>query len=280
MQEIVLHPLEKYLRSDRLPHTWCPGCGIGTVAQAFIRAVDELKLDPSQIAIISGIGCTGRIPLYLKFDGAHVLHGRAIPVALGVKLAKPNLKVVVFGGDGDILSIGGNHLIHAARRNADLVVIMVNNFIYGLTGGQVAPTTPKEAYTYTSPYNPDSKPFNAVQLVAASGATYVARWSTAYPVLLKESIKKALTRRGFSFIEVISQCPEIFGRLNGFKTPYDLLKKIKDVGIIRKNISPFDTKYDWNNEITLGEFINKDEPTYLDYLNQIIEKARGQGDKK
>jgi 2-oxoglutarate ferredoxin oxidoreductase subunit beta len=280
MQEIVLHPLEKYLRSDRLPHTWCPGCGIGTVAQAFIRAVDELKLDPSQIAIVSGIGCTGRIPLYLKFDGAHVLHGRAIPVALGVKLAKPNLKVVVFGGDGDILSIGGNHLIHAARRNADLVVIMVNNFIYGLTGGQVAPTTPKEAYTYTSPYNPDSKPFNAVQLVAASGATYVARWSTAYPVLLKESIKKALTRRGFSFIEVISQCPEIFGRLNGFKTPYDLLKKIKDVGIIRKNISPFDTKYDWNNEITLGEFINKDEQTYLDYLNQIIEKARGQGDKK
>lgn len=280
MQEVIVHPLEKYLRSDRLPHTWCPGCGIGTVAHAFIKAVDELKLDPSQIAIISGIGCTGRIPLYLKFDGAHVLHGRAIPVALGVKLARPNLKVVVFGGDGDILSIGGNHLIHAARKNADIIVIMVNNFIYGLTGGQVAPTTPKEAYTYTSPYNPDSKPFNAVQLVAASGATYVARWSTAYPVLLKESIKKALTRRGFSFIEVISQCPEIFGRLNGFKTPYDLLKKIKDVGVIRKNISPFDAKYDWNSEITLGEFVNKDEPTYLDYLNQIIEKARSQGDKR
>ena len=277
MQEILNHPLEKYLRSEKMPTTWCPGCGIGTIVQAFLRAVDELKIEPEKIVVVSGIGCTGRIPQYLKFDGAHVLHGRAIPVALGIKLARPDLKVVVFGGDGDLLSIGGNHLIHAARRNADLVVIENNNFIYGLTGGQVAPTTPKETFTYTSPYGPDSKPMDAIKLVAAAGATFVARWSTAYPVLLKESIKKALNHRGFSFIEVISQCPELFGRINEFKNPYDLYLKIKRVGVIRRGISPFETKYDWNSEISLGEFENIDAPSYYDQLMEIMQRAKGEG---
>ncbi len=275
--ELELHPLEKYIRTEKMPTTWCPGCGIGTEAQAFIRAVDELKIDPKKIVIVSGIGCTGRMPHYLRFDGAHVLHGRAIPVAIGIKLARPDLKVVVWGGDGDILSIGGNHLIHAARRNADITVIMNNNFIYGLTGGQVAPTTPKDTLTYTSPYGPDSKPFDAVKIAAAAGATYVARWSTAYPVLLKESFKKALQHRGFSFIEIISQCPEIFGRINGFKDPYGLYQKIRKIGQIRRGIGPFETKYDWNEEITLGEFVNKDEPTYLEQLSQIIKEAQESG---
>jgi 2-oxoglutarate ferredoxin oxidoreductase subunit beta len=277
MMELKLqHPLEKYIRSEKMPTTWCPGCGIGTIVQSFLKAVDELGLDPKDLVMVSGIGCTGRVPHYLRFDGAHVLHGRAIPVALGIKIANPKLKVVVWGGDGDIASIGGNHLIHAARRNADLTVIMVNNFIYGLTGGQVAPTTPKETVTYTSPYNPDSKPFDMVKLVAAAGATYVARWSTAYPVLLKESIKKALNHKGFSFIEVISQCPEIFGRINGFREPYDLYLKIKKIGQIRRGISPFDAKYDWNEEISLGEFVNREEPTYLEQLEEIKKKAMGE----
>ncbi|MDG6927644.1 MAG: 2-oxoacid:ferredoxin oxidoreductase subunit beta [Nitrososphaerota archaeon] len=275
MEETLAHPLEKYLRTEKLPHMWCPGCGIGTVVQAFLRAVDELKIEQDKVVAVSGIGCTGRIPQYIKFDGAHVLHGRAIPVALGIKLARPDLKVVVFGGDGDLASIGGNHLMHAARRNADLIVIMVNNFIYGLTGGQVAPTTPKEATTYTSPYGPDSKPLDAVKLVSAAGGTFVARWSTAYPVLLKESIKRAFSHRGFSFIEVISQCPELFGRINNFKSTYEIYQKIKKVGTIRRGISPYDAKYDWNSEISLGEFVNFEAPSYYDQLREIIEKPKG-----
>lgn len=210
-------PLPQYLRQDRMPTMFCPGCGIGTVVGAFSRAADELGIEPHQMVTVTGIGCTGRIGGYMVMDTLHATHGRALPVATGAKAVRPDLKVVVFVGDGDGLSIGGNHLIHAAKRNYDLTVIMVNNMIYGLTGGQASPTTPTGMKTTTTPQGNPASPFDVCKLVAAAGARYVARWSTLYPRQLKESIKKALSLEGFCFVEALSQCPPEFGKGNDMR---------------------------------------------------------------
>jgi len=263
------HPCDKLLRVERLPHIWCPGCGIGIVLHMLIKAIDEANLDPKNVVVISGIGCSGRFSGYIKTDGAHVLHGRAIPFAIGVKLANPKLTVIVVGGDGDIVSIGGNHLIHAARRNIDLKVIMINNMIYGMTGGQLAPTTPKGAYTTTSPQGNIEEPINAVALAAVSGATFVSRWTVAHPINMKECFKKALKHRGFSFIEVVSDCPEIFGRLNGIRNPSELIRKIKLISKIRNNIDPRDAHMVWDKEIICGDFLQVRKPTLEEEMGRI-----------
>lgn len=212
----------KYLRRDRLPTMFCPGCGIGTVMTSFAQAVDEVGLDSKQVAIVTGIGCTGRIAGYLELDSLHGTHGRALAVATGAQAVRPDITFVVFLGDGDGLSIGGNHLIHAARRNVKLTAIMVNNLIYGLTGGQLSPTTPLGIKSTTSPAGASEKPFDASRLVAAAGASYVARWTTMHPRQLKDAIVKGLKNPGFSFIEAVSQCPPIFGRRNAMAEPEDL----------------------------------------------------------
>lgn len=219
-----MHPLaERYLRREALPLIFCPGCGDGTVLNVFLRAAEEMGIF-DELALVSGIGCSGWLPTYLKADVLHVLHGRAIPFASGLKLTDPRRKVVVFTGDGDCVGIGGNHFIHAARRNIDLTVIMMNNGIYGMTGGQVAPTTPLRGRTQTSPYGNIEPPFDVCELARAAGATYVARWTTAHPRQLLQAIKEGIGHQGFSFVEVISQCPTQAGRyMEGTSDPGELL---------------------------------------------------------
>src|SRR5512146_1922679 len=186
------NPVESFLRTERMPHIWCPGCGIGTTVNCFSRALLDSKLDLKKVVVVSGIGCTGRVAGYVNLDSFHTTHGRAIPFATGLKLARPDLFVTVFSGDGDLVGIGGNHFIHAARRNMDLMVILVNNFIYGMTGGQNAPTTPISARSSTMPFGNFERPFNLPHLAATCGASYVARWTSLHVWRLIKSFKEAL----------------------------------------------------------------------------------------
>ncbi|MGD9125118.1 MAG: thiamine pyrophosphate-dependent enzyme [Desulfarculaceae bacterium] len=227
-----MHPLaEKYLRRSALPTIFCPGCGHGTVLNAFVRAVDELD-GGKDIALVSGIGCSGWTPVFVDMDTLHTLHGRAIAVATGLKLAAPSRKVVVFTGDGDCVSIGGNHFLHGARRNLDLTVIMMNNQIYGMTGGQVAPTTPPGARTQTSPHGNPEPFIDACELARCAGATFVARWTSAHPRALARAIKQGLEHKGFAFIEVMVQCPTQAGRyMHGSADPARLLSLIKEASL-------------------------------------------------
>jgi len=223
-----MHPIgEKYLRKEGLPFLWCPGCGNGTILGATLRAIDQLGII-DQIAFVGGIGCSGWIPTYINADVMHALHGRAVPCATGLKMSDPKRKVIVFTGDGDCLGIGGNHFIHSARRNIDITVIMVNNQIYGMTGGQVAPTTPHHAKTTTSPHGNPEVPFDACELAKASGATYVARWTAAHPRQLGKAIAEAIFHEGFAFIEVMTQCPTQAGRIiHGIADSATLLDTLK-----------------------------------------------------
>jgi 2-oxoglutarate ferredoxin oxidoreductase subunit beta len=208
------HPLDDIIRADRMPHIWCPGCGIGVAMRAYGKAILESGVPIDRHVIVSGIGCSGRVAGYMNIDSYHTTHGRAIPFALGIKLAKPELQVTVFSGDGDLAAIGGNHLIHAARRNVDLVVVCANNFNYGMTGGQMGPTTPYGARTATTPYGNPELPFNLPYLLAAAGAAFVSRWTTLHPRQIEQDVLYAFAKPGFSFIEVLSPCPVGFGRPN------------------------------------------------------------------
>ena len=218
----------KYIRPEVFPTPFCPGCGHGILLGAILRAVDELELDFSQMLFVSGIGCGGWIPSpHYNTDTLHVTHGRPVAFATGAKLFNPDLNVVVVSGDGDIASIGGNHLIHAARRDVDMTVICANNMIYGMTGGQVTPTTPRGARTMTTPAGNPEPPFDLARLVAAAGASYVARYSVWHVRPLISSIKKALQHTGFGFIEVLSTCPTQYGRRNENPTPIGMLRALK-----------------------------------------------------
>jgi len=208
------HPMETILRMERMPHIWCSGCGIGTAVTAFAEALRKTDTPLDKVAVVSGIGCSGRIAGYIKLDSFHTTHGRAIPFATGLKLANPELKVVVFSGDGDLIAIGGNHFIHAARRNVDIAVFCINNFNYAMTGGQSGPTTPTPATTTTTPYGAFEYPFNLPYLAEASGAVYVARWTALHVRRLTKSMTEALHKKGFSFIEIICPCPTLYSRRN------------------------------------------------------------------
>jgi 2-oxoglutarate ferredoxin oxidoreductase subunit beta len=258
------HPLDRLLRPDRLPHIWCAGCGLGTALNCFLSALIQSGLDPDQVAVVSGIGCSGRTAGYVAMDSVHTTHGRAIPFATGLKLANPNLKVVVFSGDGDLIAIGGNHFIHAARRNMDLTVICVNNFIYGMTGGQLAPTTPTDARTSTSPTGNRDHPFNLAYLAAASGAAYVARWTTLHVRRLQRSLCEALLKPGFSFVEIISPCPTLYGRWNKQKTALDQLAFYKENSIIQHGADPRTADIGLNGQIIVGKFVDVQKSSYLE----------------
>jgi 2-oxoglutarate ferredoxin oxidoreductase subunit beta len=222
---------EKYLRVDKFPHIWCAGCGDGIMLKSLLRAVDDLGWSKDEIAMVSGIGCSSRVTGYVDFQTIHSLHGRAIPFATGVKMHRPDLKVVVLTGDGDAAAIGGNHLIHAARRNIDITVIMVNNSIYGMTGGQVSPATPEGARATTAPYGQIDPGFDIPKLVIAAGATYVARGTAFHARKLERMIKDALTNPGFSLVEVVVACPTVFGKLNKKGTPAQMLLDQKENSI-------------------------------------------------
>ena len=259
-KDIRAHPLDTYLRVERLPHIWCPGCGLGSILGCFIRGILDSGTDIDKTAVVSGIGCTGRAAGYVKMDSFHTTHGRAIPFATGLKLAKPELKVVVFSGDGDLAAIGGNHLIHAARRNIDMMVVCVNNFTYGMTGGQMGPTTPLEARSTTSRQGNIENPFNLPYLAAASGAVYVARWTTAQVRQLEKTITEASLKKGFRFIEVISPCPTYYGRMNRQATGLDQMRYYRNNTVVKHGANPSEVGIDLDGQIIAGKFVDIERP--------------------
>ena len=270
--------VRKYLRDVPLP--FCPGCGSLTIMNEFLRAIYEQgNEDLSKFVFCSGIGCSAWIPSpYFIADSVHTLHGRSIPVATGIKLLRPDLNVVVFGGNGDIVGIGLSHFIHAARRNLDILAIMVNNMVYGMTGGQVAPTTPFKLKTTTTPYGSFEYPLDAAKLAVTAGAVYVARWTTANPKELKESIKKALKTQGFRFVEAVSQCPTAFGRRVGFRNAGEMLKWFKETAVPLERAEKM-SEDDLADKIVVGEFIRKQRPTLIETLHKTIEEAQEKHDE-
>lgn len=269
------NPMDQYLREDRIPHIWCSGCGLGSILHCFLGGLLKSELALEKVSVVSGIGCTGRVAGYVKLDSFHTTHGRAIPFATGLKLANPDLKVVVFSGDGDLISIGGNHLIHAARRNMDITIICVNNFNYGMTGGQVGPTTPLTARTSTSPHGNYEHPFNIPYLATASGAVYVARWTSMHVRRLEKSITEALLKKGFSFVEIISPCPTVYGRKNRQPTGMDQMNYYRDKSVIKHGIDPREADIDFNGPIVVGKFIDIERPTFLDLQDEMTSRLLG-----
>jgi len=247
--------MEKYIRPGVKATPFCPGCGHGILMGLILRALDELKMDMKKMLFVSGIGCAAWIPSpHFNGDTLHTLHGRALAFATGAKLFNPDLCVMVISGDGDIASIGGNHLIHAARRDIDLKVICANNMIYGMTGGQVASTTPKRSKTSTTIEGNPYRPFDLCKLVEAAGATYVARYSVTQPISLIDAIKKALFHVGFSFIEVLSPCPTQFGRRNRLDRPEELIQDLIKRCILKEGAEGL-TEEELNKKILTGEFL-------------------------
>lgn len=273
--EIEQHPLESWLRMDRIPHIWCSTCGIGTVVSCFVEALKKTGFDRNDVCVVSGIGCSGRVAGYIKQDSFHTTHGRAVPFAVGLKLANPRLKVVVISGDGDISSIGGNHLIHTARRNIDITIICINNFTYAMTGGQVAPTTPLTAVATTAPYGSYENPFNLPSLVASCGATYVARWTALHVRRLTNSMTEALQKKGFSFVEVICPCTTLYARKNKLGSGLDLMKFYHDNAEIAHGADPNDVDIQFQSKIKVGKFVDIDKPSYLDAYNDYLKTKLG-----
>lgn len=269
------NPFLKYLRKDRLPHIFCAGCGNGIVMNTFFKGMELANIDFENIVLVSGIGCSSRIPGYVKCDSLHTTHGRPIAFATGLKLGNPELDVAVFTGDGDAAAIGGNHLIHGARRNIDLTVICINNNIYGMTGGQISPTSPRGSYGSTAPYGATETPFDLAKLVKAAGASYVARWTTAHPLQLANSIRRGLENKGFSFIETLSQCPTYFGRKNRMRSPVEMLKWMKENSINRRKALRMEPK-ELEGKIIVGDFVREEKEELTTVIYDLIEEKCGE----
>lgn len=269
------HPMEAMLRMDRIPHIWCSSCGIGTAVSCFIEALKKSGLDLTKVVVVSGIGCTGRVAGYVKLDSFHTTHGRAIPFATGLALANPELKVIVFSGDGDLMAIGGNHFIHSARRNMNLTVICVNNFIYAMTGGQLAPTTPPLANSSTSPYGNFDQPFCLPLLAASCGATYVARWTVLHIRRLTRAMGEAIKKPSFSFIEAIAPCSTLYSRRNKLGTGLDLLKFYHDNSEIRHGADLHSLDIEFQKKIIVGKFVDIERKTYVQKYNARMKKVFG-----
>jgi 2-oxoglutarate ferredoxin oxidoreductase subunit beta len=267
MNDHPTNPVLPLLREDRMPHIWCPGCGIGTTVNCFARAITESGLDLQKIVVVSGIGCSGRVAGYLKLDSFHTTHGRAIPFATGLKLANPDLKVVVYSGDGDLMAIGGNHFIHAARRNVDITVICVNNLTYAMTGGQVGPTTPEPAVATTAPYGAFEQPFNLPFLADSCDAVYVARWTTYHVRQTTKAMKEALGKKGFSFIEILSPCPTLYQRRNKLGDGLAAMNYYKEKSVIKTGADTRTAGIEFQGEIVCGKFVDRQRPTWLDAYN-------------
>jgi 2-oxoglutarate ferredoxin oxidoreductase subunit beta len=265
----------EYLRHHKkFPHVWCAGCGIGIVMGSIMRSVQKLELNQDDVAIISGIGCTGRMPVYMDFNTMHTTHGRALAFATGLKLARPEMQIIVVMGDGDALAIGGNHFIHAARRNIDLTAIIVNNSIYGMTGGQSSPVTPLNAYSATAPYGHIEPPFPICELAMAAGASFVARGTVYHVTELDRLIERAVARRGFSLVEAVSYCHTTFGRANNIKSPIAMMRRLKDNSITVQAAAKLDDDLP-EDQIVRGVFRDVDKPEYTELYDQVIERAHG-----
>ena len=272
MKEIV-HPLRRFVRPSVVSSTNCPGCGNGIVTQSILRAIDELAMDIDDFVFVSGIGCAAWIPSpFFNADVLHSIHGRPLAYALGIKMGLPEKKVMVVSGDGDLVAIGGNHLIHNARRNVDMTVICVNNSIYGMTGGQAGPTTPAGVETTTTPYGSFENPFDISRLVIAAGATFVARWTTVHPREMTKSIRKAIRKKGFSFIEVHSQCPVQFGRKSGMNGSVEMMEDYRKRSVRVEKAAGFKEEQ-LKNRIVVGELVDIEKPEMVEEINRIRAKA-------
>ncbi|MDA8235175.1 MAG: 2-oxoacid:ferredoxin oxidoreductase subunit beta [Clostridia bacterium] len=275
----MFREIAQYFRQDKLPHMWCPGCGNGMILAAFARTMKELNIDQDRTVIVSGIGCSSRSSGYLDFDTLHTTHGRALAFATGVKLAKPELNVIVLSGDGDSTAIGGNHLIHAARRNLDLTLVVFNNSIYGMTGGQYSPMSPPGKKATTAPYGTLERTFNLVDIAKAAGATYVARSTAYHHRLLTKLIVNGIKHKGFSLIEAVSQCPVNYGRQNKAGTPADMLKWQKDHAITVEAAQQLGAG-EMQDKFLIGELHQGEAPEYTAEYLKIIARAAGEGGGK
>lgn len=272
------HPRDELLRADRLPHIWCPGCGLGVVTKCLVESIKRSSIPLDKHVVVSGIGCTARLPGYLNLDTFHTTHGRAIPFATGLKIANPDLEVTVVAGDGDLFNIGGNHLIHAIRRNVDLNVFCVNNFNYGMTGGQFGATTPIGAKTATTPYGNFESSFNIPHLVAAAGAPFVARWTTLHVRQLLKAMQRVFQVQGLAFTEIISPCPPTFGELNSFDDAYAMMEYFRNCSQVNNNadLSTIGLTMKPPDKIVVGNFVDVRKPTYHELERERIQALRSQ----
>jgi len=275
LKESHEHPLDEYLREGRIPHIFCPGCSLGTITNLLVEAIIESDYDPKDVCVVSGIGCTGRIAGYLNFDSFHTTHGRAIPFSIGLSVTNPNRKVIVISGDGDLFAIGGNHIIHAARRNANLTVICVNNFNYGMTGGQAGPTSYPGQVQTTAPYGSQDEPFNIPDLMKTCGASYVARWTALDVRRVKEAFSEAIAKNGFSFVEVLGSCPTTFGRRNQLAEGKKILEFFRENTILNHDADTKDVLIHKDSPIIVGKFVDLDDkPSLTDNLLKIQRVAQ------
>jgi 2-oxoglutarate ferredoxin oxidoreductase subunit beta len=273
-----MNPTLSYFRQENLPHIWCPGCGHGTVTGSLVRAIRRLDLDKNKVCIVSGIGCSSRAVGYLDFDTLHTAHGRALAFATGIKLARPELKVIVMTGDGDCTAIGGNHFIHAARRNIDITTIVMNNNIYGMTSGQYSPMTPKGMYGTTAPYGNLERSFDLCELAKAAGATYVGRATSFHVPLLIDLIEAAIRNRGFSVVEALVQCPTYFGRKNNIGGAVEMLEWIRD-GVVNAKAAPSLPPEKVAGKKLIGELHNAPAPEYSADYDELIARVQRTYDK-
>lgn len=267
--------IHDYLRPNKkFPHVWCPACGHGIILSAVIRAIENAGLDRDKVVFVSGIGCSSRAPVYVDFDSLHGTHGRAVAFATGIKLSNPDLTVIVLTGDGDALAIGGNHFIHACRRNMDITTVVFNNSIYGMTGGQYSPTMPEGAYAATAPYGMLERDFDICNLGMTCGANFVARGTATSPVVLEKYIRQGLTKPGMSVIDVAETCPALYGFFNKSGSGLQMMKDLKDRCVSAKkaqNLSQEELK----GKIITGIFADNDDQEYTQKYGEIIEQAQG-----
>jgi 2-oxoglutarate ferredoxin oxidoreductase subunit beta len=267
--------VHKYLRSEKkFPHLWCPGCGDGILMGAMIRAIDRLGLDKDNVVVVSGIGCSGRLPVYVDFNTLHTTHGRALSFATGIKLANPKLTVIVVMGDGDATAIGGNHFIHTARRNIDLCAIVINNNVYGMTGGQYSPTTPMGAKSATSVYGNIERPFDICELARGSGASWVARGTVYHVPMLDNLIMSAITKKGFCMLEVAAYCHTTFGRRNKLGKPTDMMRWMRDNSIRTEAFQKL-SEEERMGKMEIGILADFDYPEYGEMYAEVIRKSGG-----
>ena len=272
--EEVTKLIHKYLRHDKkFPHVWCPGCGIGIMLGALIRAIDRIGYEKDEVVLVSGIGCSGRLPVYVDFNTLHTTHGRALTFATGIKLAKPHLKVIVVMGDGDAVAIGGNHFIHAARRNIDLTAIILNNSVYGMTGGQYSPTTPYGMRSTTTMYSNIEHAFKISELAVTAGAAFVGRGTVYHAKQLDGLMEKAFLKQGFSVVEVIAHCNTQYGKLNRLGGPVEMLKWQRDHAVAVESASRL-SPGEMADRFLIGVLADRDLPVYTEEYDRIRERAK------
>jgi 2-oxoglutarate ferredoxin oxidoreductase subunit beta len=267
----TLHHLRK---NKRFPTIWCAGCGIGVVMGSLIRAIESLGLENDNVALVAGIGCTARMPVYMDYNTLHTTHGRALAFATGLKIARPDMKVIAIMGDGDAMAIGGNHFIHAARRNIGITALVVNNSIYGMTGGQQSPTTPLDMRATTAPYGNIEPPFPICDLAAAAGATYVARSTVYHPLELDKHLAQAISNEGFSVVEAVSYCHTTYGRINKLGSAADMMRILKESSISKSAYDKLsDDEREFNTKIVRGVLHTKKRPEYTKVYGTLVDKV-------